>query len=228
MFRAHVLIVRKSKLYYTASGIITLKHVSVFDVTTSNVSFLRESNTQLRDVTAGPFTAGPLSDVTPLQCTADPTPEPHGRTRSRGLSHSFWVPIRCHVNSLLQSARLKLLVFFFLLTSLSLLFLSRFVCFLWRCVLSNLTCSIELCGPLVVWSLPYLSLRCYTVPLDYTAYGSIVVVKRRRTWLVLRWLTAWEHQMMLASSRRSHARTQTAHLQEWESTFLCYYISVDS
>jgi hypothetical protein len=38
-----------------------------FDVTTSNVSFLRGSNTQLRDVTAGPFTAGPLSDVTSLQ-----------------------------------------------------------------------------------------------------------------------------------------------------------------
>ena len=61
-----------------------------FDVTTS-VSFLRGSNTQLRDVTAGPFTAGPLSDVTPLQCTADPTPEPHGRTSSRGPSHSFLV-----------------------------------------------------------------------------------------------------------------------------------------
>ena len=30
MFRAHVLIVRRSKLYYTASGIITLKQVSVF------------------------------------------------------------------------------------------------------------------------------------------------------------------------------------------------------
>ena len=28
MFRAHVLIVRRSKLYYTASGIITLKQVS--------------------------------------------------------------------------------------------------------------------------------------------------------------------------------------------------------
>ena len=28
MFRAHVLIVRKSKLYYTASSIITLKQVS--------------------------------------------------------------------------------------------------------------------------------------------------------------------------------------------------------
>ena len=27
MFRAHVLIVRRSKLYYTASGIITLKQV---------------------------------------------------------------------------------------------------------------------------------------------------------------------------------------------------------
>ena len=77
-----------------------------FDVT-SNVSFLRGSSTQLRDVTAGP-----LSDVTPLQCTAGPTPEHHGRTRSRGPSHSFWVPIRCHVNALLQSARLKLLVFF--------------------------------------------------------------------------------------------------------------------
>jgi len=60
-------------------------------VTTSNVSFLRGSNTQLRDVTAGPFTAGPLSDVIPLQCTADPTPEPHGRTSSRGPSHSFFV-----------------------------------------------------------------------------------------------------------------------------------------
>ena len=57
-----------------------------FDVTTSNVSFLRGSNTQLRDVTAGP-----LSDVTPPQCTADPTPEPHGRTSSRGPSHSFLV-----------------------------------------------------------------------------------------------------------------------------------------
>ena len=57
-----------------------------FDVTTSNISFLRGSNTQLRDVTAGP-----LSDVTPLQCTADPTPEPHGRTSSRGPSHSFLV-----------------------------------------------------------------------------------------------------------------------------------------
>ena len=62
-----------------------------FDVTASNVSFLRGSNTQLRDVTAGPFTAGPLSDVTPLQCTADPTPEPHGRTSSRDPSHSFLV-----------------------------------------------------------------------------------------------------------------------------------------
>ena len=62
-----------------------------FDVTTSNVSFLRGSKTQLRDVTAGPFTAGPLSDVTPLQCTADPTPEPHGRTSSRGPSYSFLV-----------------------------------------------------------------------------------------------------------------------------------------
>ena len=62
-----------------------------FDVTTSNVSFLRGSNTQLRDVTAGPFTAGPLSDVTPLQCTADPTPEPHGQTSSRAPSHSFLV-----------------------------------------------------------------------------------------------------------------------------------------
>ena len=30
MFRAHVLIVRRLKLYYTASGIITLKQVSVF------------------------------------------------------------------------------------------------------------------------------------------------------------------------------------------------------
>ena len=30
MFRAHVLIVRRSKLYYTASGIITLKQVSFF------------------------------------------------------------------------------------------------------------------------------------------------------------------------------------------------------
>ena len=28
MFRAHVLIVRRSKLHYTASGIITLKQVS--------------------------------------------------------------------------------------------------------------------------------------------------------------------------------------------------------
>ena len=84
--------------------------LAFFDVT-SNVSFLRGSNTQLRDVTAGPFTAGPLPDVTPLQSTAGPTPEHHGRTRSRGPSHSFWVPIRCHVNALLQSARLKLLVF---------------------------------------------------------------------------------------------------------------------
>ena len=42
-----------------------------FDVT-SNVSFLRGSNTQLRDVTAWSFTAGPLSDVTP-----------HGRPDSR-------------------------------------------------------------------------------------------------------------------------------------------------
>ena len=56
-----------------------------FDVT-SNVSFLRGSNTQLRDVTAGP-----LSDVTLLQCTADPTPEPRDRTSSRGPSHSFLV-----------------------------------------------------------------------------------------------------------------------------------------
>ena len=30
MFRAHVLIVRRSKLYYTASGIITQKQGSVF------------------------------------------------------------------------------------------------------------------------------------------------------------------------------------------------------
>ena len=60
-------------------------------MTTSNVSFLRGSNTQLRNVTAGPFTAGPLSDVTPLQCTADPTPELHGRSSSRGPSHSFLV-----------------------------------------------------------------------------------------------------------------------------------------
>ena len=60
-------------------------------MTTSNVLFLRGSNTQLRDVTAGPFTAGPLSDVTPLQCTADPTPEHHVRTSSRGPSHSFLV-----------------------------------------------------------------------------------------------------------------------------------------
>ena len=30
MFRTHVLIVRRSKLYYTASGIVTLKQVSVF------------------------------------------------------------------------------------------------------------------------------------------------------------------------------------------------------
>ena len=30
MFRAQVLIVRKSKLYYTASGIITLKQMSFF------------------------------------------------------------------------------------------------------------------------------------------------------------------------------------------------------
>ena len=30
MFRAHVFIVRRSKLYYTASGIIALKQVSVF------------------------------------------------------------------------------------------------------------------------------------------------------------------------------------------------------
>ena len=94
-------------------------HNSHFDVTTSNVSFLRGSNTQLRDVTAGPFTAEPLSDVTPLQCTADPTLEPHGRTRSRGPSHLFWVPIRCHVNSLLQSARLKLLVFVFSFANVS-------------------------------------------------------------------------------------------------------------
>jgi len=28
MFRAHVLVIRRSKLYYTASGIITLKQVS--------------------------------------------------------------------------------------------------------------------------------------------------------------------------------------------------------
>ena len=28
MFRAHVLIVRRAKLYYTVSGIITLKQVS--------------------------------------------------------------------------------------------------------------------------------------------------------------------------------------------------------
>ena len=47
------------------------------------------ANTQLRDVSAGPFTAGPLSDITPLQCTANPTPEPHGRTSSRGPSHSL-------------------------------------------------------------------------------------------------------------------------------------------
>ena len=58
------------------------------DVTTSNVSFLRRSNTQERDVTAGP-----LPDVTSLQSTSDPTPEPHGRTSSRGPSHSFRVPI---------------------------------------------------------------------------------------------------------------------------------------
>ena len=73
----------------TVTFLISAHWPFFFDVTTSNVSFLRGSNTQLRDVTAGPFTAGPLSDVTPLQCTADPTPEPHGRTRSRGPSHSF-------------------------------------------------------------------------------------------------------------------------------------------
>ena len=75
-----------------------------FDVTTSIVSFLRGSNTQERDVTASP-----LPDVTSPQSTSDPTPEPHGRSSSRGP----W-PRRCHVNSLLQSARLKLLVFFIL------------------------------------------------------------------------------------------------------------------
>ena len=62
---------------------------------------LTGSNTQERDVTTSP-----LPDVTSLQSTSDPTPEPHRRSSSRGP----W-PRRCHVNSLLQSARLKLLVF---------------------------------------------------------------------------------------------------------------------
>ena len=84
---------------------------SSFDVT-SNVSFLRGSNTQLRDVTAGPFTAGPLSDVTPLQCTVDPTPEPHGRTSSRGPSHSFFVVTSISTIGTFEATRLFCLFVF--------------------------------------------------------------------------------------------------------------------
>ena len=73
--------------FYTPAAFTIILQL-IFDVTTSNVSFLRGSNTQERDVTAGP-----LPDVTSLQSTSDPTPEPHGRTSSRGPSHSFWVPI---------------------------------------------------------------------------------------------------------------------------------------
>ena len=53
-----------------------------FDVTTSNVSFLRGPNTGERDVTASP-----LHDVTRMAYT---TPEPHGRTRSRLLLYEYF------------------------------------------------------------------------------------------------------------------------------------------
>ena len=77
-----------------------------FDVTTSNVSFLRGSNTGERDVKASP-----LQDVTRLAYT---TPKPHGRTDHRLPSRTTEPdPGRCHVNSLLQSVRLKLHDFFF-------------------------------------------------------------------------------------------------------------------
>ena len=64
-----------------------------FDVTTSNVSFLRRSNTGERDVTASP-----LHDVTRMAYT---TPEPHGRTAHRLPSPTAEPdPDYCYMNTL--------------------------------------------------------------------------------------------------------------------------------
>ena len=66
---------------------------SVFDVTTSNVSFLRGSNTGERDVTASP-----LHDVTRMDYT---TAEPHGRTDHRLPSPTAEPdPDYCYMNTL--------------------------------------------------------------------------------------------------------------------------------
>ena len=49
MFRAHVLIVKRAKLYYTVSGIITLKQVSGLNLLNNNNNNNKNNNLVILD-----------------------------------------------------------------------------------------------------------------------------------------------------------------------------------